>query len=579
MLDERRPPRKAALWWRERRAIWGRLGSHGRHEDLSLGRGRRFPRRAGAARRRARPGGRPVRLRGRRAGRRQEPDGRGLPAQARGAVRTDIGLPALQSLLRGLDAAERRDPELRRRQGLRARQAPDGQRLGEELLPAPGRLRRGRADHAGLGHAGGAARVPAAGRRLASPGRGGDHRPPRLRPRDLPDQPAPAGSRRRGARGQAPRHRSGRLEGLDLGRHPPRRGHGGRQRQAHRRRGRGRARLLLPRRDAPQLGGRLRRLRGGLPPRARDRGARRRSRPAGIRADVGWIALNVGYQGGRFEEAEQLYNRAEPLVQKSLLVDGPPAVPGLSGQHRARARAPDGRAAAGRGSGAAARPARDPGWERTLRARACPRVAGPDTARPQAARRGGAERVAVARHRPEAGAGRRFPRLVDRRVPRVAGPDPRRAEALRRRAQAVRGCARAPAAPLRRLGQGRRLLPGPGRAVARRGQHACGAPGLQEGGGDLRRGPAGARSRVRPQWLVPYMDALFEAAAADPPSARRSMPRPSPPPSCRGRTTRRAPSPTWRPGSTPPTPRCAPSRASTRRRSAGATPRGASWRS
>jgi CHAT domain-containing protein len=30
------------------------------------------------------------------------------------------------------------------------------------------------------------------------------------------------------------------------------------------------------------------------------------------------IALQVGYQGGRFEEAEQLYNRAEPLVQKSL---------------------------------------------------------------------------------------------------------------------------------------------------------------------------------------------------------------------------------------------------------------------
>ena len=30
------------------------------------------------------------------------------------------------------------------------------------------------------------------------------------------------------------------------------------------------------------------------------------------------IALQVGYQGGRFEEAEQLYNRAEPLVHKSL---------------------------------------------------------------------------------------------------------------------------------------------------------------------------------------------------------------------------------------------------------------------
>jgi CHAT domain-containing protein len=29
------------------------------------------------------------------------------------------------------------------------------------------------------------------------------------------------------------------------------------------------------------------------------------------------IALQVGYQGARFEEAEQLYNRAEPLVQKS----------------------------------------------------------------------------------------------------------------------------------------------------------------------------------------------------------------------------------------------------------------------
>jgi CHAT domain-containing protein len=31
-----------------------------------------------------------------------------------------------------------------------------------------------------------------------------------------------------------------------------------------------------------------------------------------------WIALNVGYQGGRYEEADQLYKRAEPLVQKSL---------------------------------------------------------------------------------------------------------------------------------------------------------------------------------------------------------------------------------------------------------------------
>lgn len=30
------------------------------------------------------------------------------------------------------------------------------------------------------------------------------------------------------------------------------------------------------------------------------------------------IALQVGYQGGRFEEANQLYNRAEPLVQKSF---------------------------------------------------------------------------------------------------------------------------------------------------------------------------------------------------------------------------------------------------------------------
>ena len=30
-----------------------------------------------------------------------------------------------------------------------------------------------------------------------------------------------------------------------------------------------------------------------------------------------WIALNVGYQAGRFEEADQLYKRAEPLVQKS----------------------------------------------------------------------------------------------------------------------------------------------------------------------------------------------------------------------------------------------------------------------
>jgi CHAT domain-containing protein len=33
---------------------------------------------------------------------------------------------------------------------------------------------------------------------------------------------------------------------------------------------------------------------------------------------LAWIALNVGYQGGRFEEANQLYNRAEPLVQKSF---------------------------------------------------------------------------------------------------------------------------------------------------------------------------------------------------------------------------------------------------------------------
>jgi len=32
---------------------------------------------------------------------------------------------------------------------------------------------------------------------------------------------------------------------------------------------------------------------------------------------LAWIALNVGYQGGRFTEAEQLYDRAEPLVQKS----------------------------------------------------------------------------------------------------------------------------------------------------------------------------------------------------------------------------------------------------------------------
>jgi len=31
-----------------------------------------------------------------------------------------------------------------------------------------------------------------------------------------------------------------------------------------------------------------------------------------------WIALNVGYQGGRYAEADQLYKHAEPLVQKSL---------------------------------------------------------------------------------------------------------------------------------------------------------------------------------------------------------------------------------------------------------------------
>ena len=52
-------------------------------------------------------------------------------------------------------------------------------------------------------------------------------------------------------------------------------------------RGRGRPCPLLPRRDASQLRGRQRGFRGGLPPRARDRGARGRPRPAGIRADLG----------------------------------------------------------------------------------------------------------------------------------------------------------------------------------------------------------------------------------------------------------------------------------------------------
>ena len=41
-----------------------------------------------------------------------------------------------------------------------------------------------------------------------------------------------------------------------------------------------------------------------------------RDQPASGRT-LSWIALNVGYQVGRFEEASQIFNRAEPLVQKS----------------------------------------------------------------------------------------------------------------------------------------------------------------------------------------------------------------------------------------------------------------------
>ena len=54
---------------------------------------------------------------------------------------------------------------------------------------------------------------------------------------------------------------------------------------------------------------------------------------------LSWIALNVGYEGGRFDEALQLFNRAEPLVEKSYSwMDRPLYLTHRGNMERARGR-------------------------------------------------------------------------------------------------------------------------------------------------------------------------------------------------------------------------------------------------
>jgi CHAT domain-containing protein len=226
---------------------------------------------------------------------------------------------------------------------------------------------------------------------------------------------------------------------------------------------------------------------------------------------LAWIALNVGYQSGRFEEASQLYNRAESLVQKSYSRTDRP----FYLAYRANTEHWNGRSTVALPLAEEAVRLRD---QREVQVGnepsglACSRAAGANR-RPRPSTTRGAARSLDIVQKPGQDAEFRawWTSESHEWLGRIHVKQKRYADARKQFEAAL---------------ERRRLLFGDSVKVADsyrdlgvlsrvEGNVPAALQAFRKEAEIYAVDPLG-RNRVRPQWLVPYMDTLFDAAAADP---------------------------------------------------------------